>query len=261
MDEEPATFAALVERIGTWDDEPGRIPYPLPRYEFPVKECLRITSEPLTAIEERHGPLPNEAVVPGVCELVEQLVPEAYKEAALARLATFPPGTQPMHLTGGDDVGPADFCVAAALAAWLYRGAGGRMLMQETLRLKLLEEVRLVESLAKGAPEREQINKISDRDALAFLTDLYGEEGEIFTRTIPAPSQRGPWEWDILSVVKTHLLETPAEATTPEQAQQLKEKILSVLQSSLATQKRKTTPTVRPVGKRTQPKRRSKRDR
>lgn len=89
IDEEPDTFAALVERIGTWDDDPGRAPYPMARYEFPIKEVLRIVNDCFTAIEER-GPLPNEAVAEGARGIVERLTPEEYRAQALARLTEFP---------------------------------------------------------------------------------------------------------------------------------------------------------------------------
>lgn len=58
IDEAPDTFAALVERIGTWDDDPGRTPYPMPRYQFAIKEVLRIVNDAFTAIDER-GPCPT----------------------------------------------------------------------------------------------------------------------------------------------------------------------------------------------------------
>lgn len=258
IDGAPDTFAALVDRIGTWDDDPGRLPYTLPRYQFHVKEALRIVNDALTAIEERFGPLPNEVVAEGAGDLIERFAPAEYREDALAKLASFPPGTEPMDISGGEDCGPVDFVIAAATAAWVGRGAGGRMATLENIRLMLLEQVRRAESSATGAPEREQINKISDEDALALLANLYDED---YVRLIPGPRQRGPWEWDMLAVLKTHLLETPADATTPAQAQQLKAKVLTVLQAAAATQTKKAKPSVRTVGKRTQPKRKPKRKR
>ncbi|WP_158834608.1 hypothetical protein [Streptomyces sp. NRRL S-350] len=257
IDEEPDTFAALVERIGSWDDDPGRAAYPMPRYEFATKEALRIVNDAFTAIEER-GPLPNEVVAEGARDIVERLTPEKYRTQGLAKIAEFPSGTEPMDLSGGKDGGPVDFVIAAAAAAWLCGGAGGRMATLENIRLMLLQQARQAESTATGAPDREQVNKISDADALALLADLYDED---YARLIPAPRQRGPWEWDMLAVLKTHLLETPTDATTPEQRQELKAKLLTILQATAATNTRTTTPMVRPVGKRVQPKRRPKRKR
>lgn len=255
VDEQADTFAALVERIGTWDDDPGRTPYPMPRYLFALKEALRIVNDAFTAIEER-SPLPNEAVVEGARDLIERFAPAQYREDALAKMAAFPAGSEPMDLSGGEDVGPVDFVIAAAVGAWLCGGAGGRMATLENIRLMLLRQVRSAESTAIGAPERERIDKVSDDDALALLADLYDED---YAHLIPGPDQRGPWEWDMLAVLKTHLLETPADATTPEQRQELKAKLLTVLQAAAATQKKK--PSVRTVGKRVQPKRKPKRKR
>ncbi|MFJ8752110.1 hypothetical protein ACIREO_22680 [Streptomyces sp. NPDC102441] len=257
IDEAPDTFAALVERIGTWDDDPGRTPYSMPRYEFATKEVARIVNDAFTAIEER-GPLPNEAVTEGARGIVERLTPEEFRTEALAKLAAFPPGTEPMDLSGGEDGGAVSFVISAAAAAWLCGGAGGRMATLENIRLMLLQQARQAESVATGAPECEQVNKITDADALALLADLYDED---YVRLIPGPRQRGPWEWDMLAVLKAHLLETPADATTPEQRQALKNKLLTVLQAAAATQVRAAKPSVRPVGKRVQPKRKPKRKR
>ncbi|MFD8609711.1 hypothetical protein ACFV09_12605 [Streptomyces sp. NPDC059631] len=257
IDEEPDTFAALVERVGSWDDDPGRTAYPLPRYEFALQEAARIVNDAFTAIEERK-PLPNEVVTEGARGIVERLAPEEYRAEALAKLAEFPPGTEPMDLVGGEEGGPVAFVITTAAAAWLCGGAGGRMATLENIRLMLLQQARQAESIATGAPEREQVNKISDDDALALLADLYDED---YARLIPGPRQRGPWEWDMLAVLKAHLLETPADATTPEQRQELKKKLLTVLQAAAATQTKATKPSVRPVGKRVQPKRKPKRKR
>lgn len=258
VDEQADTFAALVKRIGTWDDEPGRTPYPeTRRYEFALKEILRIVHDTFTVIEER-APLPNEVVVEGARGFIKQYAPVEYREAAFAKMASFPTGSEPMDLTGNGEASPVDFCIAAAAAAWMVSGAGGRTAMQQTLRLTLLQQVRQAESTATGAPEREQVNQISDEDALALLSNLYDED---YARIIPGPRQRGPWEWDMLAVLKEHLLETPADATTPEQAEQLKARLLTVLQAAAATQTKKTVPTVRTVGPRVQPKRKPKRKR
>ena len=54
----------------------------------------------------------------------------------------------------------------------------------------------------------------------------------------------------MLAVLKAHLLETPANATTSEQAEQLKAKLLTVLQAAGATLRKKAKPSVRPAGKR-----------
>lgn len=258
IDEAPDTFAALVERIGTWDDDPDRTPHPVPRYAFAAKEAARIVNDAFTAIEERGRPLPNEAVAEGARDIVERLTPEAYRTEALAKLAALPPGTEPMDLSGGEDGGAVSFVISAAAAAWLCGGAGGRMATLENIRLMLLQQARQAESIATGTPEREQINKIPDADALALLADLYDED---HVSIIPGPRQRGPWEWDMLAVLKAHLLETPADATTPEQRRALKNKLLTVLQAAAATEVKATKSSVRPVGKRVQPKRKPKRKR
>jgi hypothetical protein len=244
-DKEPDTFAALVERIGTWDDDPGRIPYPLPRYEYPTQETLRIAGDVARTIMERHGPLLNQEVTEGAAQLIEQFAPVEYQAAALVKLRAFLAGT-PIEISGGEEGGAIDFIIAAAEAAWLIGGAGGRIGMQQSLRLALLKQVRLSESMAIGAPEREQVTDVSDADALALLAALYGES---YARVIPRPAKRGPWEWDMLSILKTHLLDTPADATTPEQREQLKAKLLALLVVTTAKQMPPVPPQRKPKGK------------
>ena len=168
----------------------------------------------------------------GIRDLIERFAPAQYREDALAKIATFPSGREPMDLSGGTDIGPVDFVIAATAGAWLCGGAGGRMAALANIRLMLLRQVRYAESTATGAPKRERIDDVSEADAVALLADLYDES---FALTIPGPRQRGPWEWDMLAVLKAHLLETPAEATTPEQREELKTKLLSVLQAATAT--------------------------
>ncbi|MEV0530878.1 hypothetical protein [Kitasatospora sp. NPDC050463] len=65
----------------------------------------------------------------------------------------------------------------------------------------------------------------------------------------------------MLAILKAHLLETPADATTPEQAQALKVKLVTILQAAVATVEKPKAPMVRPVGKRVQPKRQPKKKR
>jgi hypothetical protein len=249
-DKEPDTFAALVERIGSWDDDPGRIPYPLPRYEYPTQEALRIAGDVARTIVKSHVPLLYKEVTEGTAQLVEQFAPAEYRAAVLAKLGAFLAGT-PIEISGGEEGGAADFIIAAAEAAWLIGGAGGRIEMQQTIRLTLLKQVRLGESVAIGAPEREQVTEVSDADALALLADLYGEN---YARVIPGPDKRGSWEWDMLAILKAHLLETPADATTPEQREQLKAKLLALLVVTTAKQ-------MPPLPPQRKPKRKPKRKR
>ena len=115
VDEAPDSFAALVDRIGTWDDEPGHGPYPLPRYQFALQEVLRVVNDAFTALDERGKALPNDVVVEGASDIVEQYVPVEHRQAVLDKMATFPNGTEPMDLSGGEDAGPVDF---ALLPPW-----------------------------------------------------------------------------------------------------------------------------------------------
>ncbi|WP_189958997.1 hypothetical protein [Streptomyces alanosinicus] len=123
----------------------------------------------------------------------------------------------------------------------------------QALRLTLVRHLREVEGRAIGAPARERVIDVSDADALQFLAQLYDDS---YARLIPRqPSQRGPWEWDILAVLKAHLLGTPAAATTPEQAQMLKSKLLTILQAAAATPLKPSGPPPRGprTGQRAQP--------
>lgn len=236
IDGEPEAVTALVERIGTWDEDPGRHPFSLPRFEFPAKEAARTLGTVMRGIEQgQRVTVLNEEIAEGAVTLIEAHGPQQYRTQALERLAAVPAGTAPFNLLGGGtEPGPVELIVAAAAAAGMSTNPK-YVAAPKTVRMMLVEQVREAESIAIGAPSREQITEISDDQALAFLTQLYGGDDQ-FARTIPRlRSERGPWEWDILAALKTHLLETPAEATTPEQAGALKAQVLAAVQAAHAT--------------------------
>ncbi|MER5781263.1 hypothetical protein ABT104_05970 [Streptomyces mobaraensis] len=255
IDGEPDTLAALVDRIGTWDDDPGRAPYPGLRYQFALKQVLELVNTYLNVTETTGGTtISNEALAAGARELIERYVPEGHRDTALAMLREVPGGSAPMELSGGSasEPGPAEFYAAAAAAAWLATSAG-IFPAPQTVRLKLVRQVREAESVAIGAPARERIDDVADQDALDLLAELYDES---YARLIPrSPNQRTPWEWDMLAILKAHLLETPASATTPKQAEVLKDRILACLQAAAATPRQVVPPAARAKAKRAQPKR------
>ncbi|MFF4534115.1 hypothetical protein ACFY1P_33200 [Streptomyces sp. NPDC001407] len=255
IDGEPDVLAALVDRIGTWDDDPGRTPYPMPRFQFAIKQVVDLVNTYFHVAETTGGmTISNEALAAGARELIEQYVPDGHRDAALAVLREVPGGSAPMDLSGGSagEPGPAELFAAAAAAAWLATGAG-IFPAPQAVRLKLLRQVREAESMAIGAPARERIADVADQDALDLLAGLYDES---YARLIPrSPSQRTPWEWDMLAILKAHLLETPASATTPEQAEVLKGRMLACLQAAAATPRQVVPPAARAKAKRAQPKR------
>ncbi|ONK13158.1 hypothetical protein [Streptomyces sp. MP131-18] len=264
LDGEAATLAALITRIGTWDDDPGREPYPLPRYQFATQQVVSIVNDFLISKEKATGrEVPNEDVAAGAIPLIERCTPAEYRDAALTILREVPPGTAPMDLLRGDgDPGPVELCAAAAAAAWLATSSG----VPQTARLHLVRRVHDAEGVATGAPTAERILDISDDDALALLARLYADSdpGDSFARLIPrSPGQRGPWEWDILSALKAHLMETPAAATTPEQAAALRTLIDDILLAAGGVRRQTAPPKAKAKGsgKRTQPKRKPRRKR
>jgi hypothetical protein len=255
IDGQPETVAALVERIGTWDDDPGRHPYPLPRYEFPAQEAARTLGTMMRGIEQvQRVTVLNEEVADGAVRLIEAHGPEQHRKEALERLASVPAGTEPFSILGDStEPGPLELIVAAAATAGMCTNPK-YVAAPQAVRMTVVNQMREAEALAGGVPSRERITEISDRQALWLLTQLYDGDDN-FSRTIPRqPSERGPWEWDILALLKTHLLETPAEATTPEQAAALKAQILATMQAAHATRKH-TGPPPRgtKAGQRTQP--------
>lgn len=236
VDGQPETVAALVERIATWDDDPGRHPYPLSRYEFPAKEAARTLGNLMRGIEQvQRVTVLNEEIAEGAVKLIEAYGPEPHRMQALDRLASVPTGTEPFDLLGvGTEPGPVELIVAAAAAAGMCTNPK-YVVLPKMVRMTLVKQMREAESIAIGAPSREQVTEISDDQALRLLTQLYGGD-DSFARTIPRqPAERGPWEWDILATLKMHLLETPAEATTSEQEAALKAQVLAIMQAAHAT--------------------------
>ncbi|MGW7008625.1 hypothetical protein ACWGCW_39065 [Streptomyces sp. NPDC054933] len=232
IDGEPETVLASIERVGTWDDDAGRPPWPRLRYEFAVKEALLLLDMALEGIKEAHSVVvPNEEIAAGAIRLIEQHGPATHREAAIAVLRSLPAGPAPMSLNEGE-AGPVELAVASAAAAAMYIDPR-YVPTPQAMRLVLVRQMREVEGHAIGAPDREHVTDVTDDAALAFLAQLSDDN---YARLIPrSPSQRGPWEWDILAVLKAHLMETPAEATTPEQAVALQEQLLTILQAAAAT--------------------------
>ncbi|MEU4586590.1 hypothetical protein AB0F92_31720 [Kitasatospora aureofaciens] len=252
IDGDQDTLAAIVDRIGTWDDEPGRQPYPLPRYQHAAKTAMQLANTffEVAAINSHH--IANWAVADA--QLVEQHAPTQHRQEAVARLAVLRRAGDAANFSDSDLDDEARFLAFTAAAAFLgmdRRVAASR----ETVRLKLIEHIRQDEAAALRVPARERITSISDEEALAFLDDLYGE-GYPLPRD---PQERAVWEQDILAVIKQHLLEIPAASTTPDQRRALHDRLITILQAAAGTPHRTPKPRPRDGVVRNQPKRTTKR--
>ncbi|MEY9846165.1 hypothetical protein ABH940_003250 [Streptacidiphilus sp. BW17] len=257
IDADRETLAAVVDRIATWDDDPGREPYPRPRFEFPANQALALTNDLFRLGEQKGARFSDAETAHGAAELIKRDAPAVHREAALALLSAMKgdsrDGVEFDPVAATTEAGLLAF---AATAAWL--GTNPRLIRsRETVRLNLIKEIRESEARALKVPDRETITEIGDEEALIFLHQLYGED-----YPLPRdPAERGVWEQDIVSVIKQHLLETPADATTLEQKKALHERVTAILRAAAGTPRRTPAPPDRSGVVRNQPKRKKPKNR
>jgi hypothetical protein len=257
IDEDPETLAAVISRIATWDDDPGRIPYPLPRFQYAGQQTLALANDLLNLGETTGAHITDFEVSIAAAPLVDRYAPDEYKQAAqelIGALRRSGKGGVDFNPTAAD--GPAGLVAFAAMAAAVTQNPRLR-LPRERTRLNLIKEIRESEAKALQIPDREMITDISDDEALAFLKQLYGPD-----YPLPRdPGDRAVWEHDVIAVIKQHLLEYPADATTPEQRRTLDGRVKGLLRAAAGTPR----PTPPPPGRhgvvRNQPKRASKKKR
>ncbi|MFI2204693.1 hypothetical protein ACH47Z_28675 [Streptomyces sp. NPDC020192] len=234
-------LAGTVEKIARWDDEPGRPPYPLPRFDFAVKRVLDAVNT-LLDVHDRVGGVDNATLAAGARDLIKEYAPEQYQESALEHLTTVPGGTQAVNLAReGQPADEGTLLVVAAAAAWLATQPNAFPVRQDA-RQVLLGIIRKGAADAYGTPERERVTSITDQEAREFLDQLFPPAG-----SYPFPYDPREWtvgEREVIGALKTHLLTTPASATTPEQVRALKGEIITVLQRALAAMEG-TAPTQR----------------
>ncbi|WP_043267178.1 hypothetical protein [Streptomyces sp. CT34] len=255
MDEDSTTLAAIVDRIATWESKSGHSSYPDPPFRFPAEQSLTQAND-LFQLGLQYGfGISKRAVADGAIELIDRLSPPEHREAARDLLTK-------MKRAGLDQIVEVDqlddapgFLAAAASAAWL---ASNRTIFKarETVRLSLIKEIRESEAKALRVPDREQITDISDDEALGFLERMYGD-GYPLPRD---PDERALWELDIVAVIKQHLLEVPADATTNEQLKELDARVKRILQAAAGTPQQAPKKERAPVSRK-QPKRQPKRKR
>ncbi|MEY9861426.1 hypothetical protein ABH935_007067 [Catenulispora sp. GAS73] len=249
VDDQPEVVAAVVDSISTFDDQPGRPPYPLPRWNF-VAERVQEVAEGWLTVALDTGRFSGAVMARGAAAVLATSAPPRYRDGAIAMLD---PSRQAVP-SDGDERNIEAVLMAAALGAWAARNRKV-FPIREAVRLKMIEGARDAEATALGVPYAERVSEVSDADALAFIEQMYGH------CDIPDDSsQWGLAEIDIVSMVKLHLLETPADATSPEQTRDLDEQIKRRLLAALATGRSAATaaapaPPRRPPTQRHQPKR------
>lgn len=235
LDADPDTLAAVVERVGTWDDVPRERPYPvsLPRYRFAAQRALGVANEAYAVADHANIQLQDSLVRLGARKLVAELAPEQHRREALEILH----GGRDSAGTGArsDAVdGPAGLVAYAATAAHLF-GNPRLFPSQHLVRKMLLSQIRETEAEAQQAPDLERITDVSDREAGAFLDRLWPGF------RIPGSDEISLPELEIVSMIKRHLLTTPADATTPEQQRELTRCIKVILTTGLAASEAKNT--------------------
>lgn len=236
LDADPDTLAAVIERVGTWDDAPREKPYPasLPRYRFAAQRALGVANEAYAVADHANIQVQDSLVKLGARKLVTDLAPEQHRSAALEILHA---GARNSGIESGSDAqdGPAGLVAFAATAAHLF--SNPRLFpSQHLVRKMLLSQIRETEAEAQQAPDLERITDVSDGEAGAFLERLWPGF------RIPGNDEISLPELEIVSMVKRHLLTTPADATTPEQQRELTRCIEVILTTGLrASEAKKTT--------------------
>ncbi|MEY9839549.1 hypothetical protein [Streptacidiphilus sp. EB103A] len=222
IDGERPALAAVLARIQSWDDDPGRLPYSLPRFQFPCEQVMAKANAYFYRAELHGAFITDKEASEGAADLVARYAPAEHRGAAQKVLrsmkgdraggAEFAPAT--VH-------GPAGLLAFAATAGWLachprvYRS-------REAARLALISEIKESEARALLIPDREMITEIRDEEALAFLDQLYAPEQSPLAK---GAFERAVWEIDVLAVLKQHLLEAPADVTSAAQASALRERL------------------------------------
>ncbi|MFI6283098.1 hypothetical protein [Streptomyces sp. NPDC050988] len=255
IDRDAETLAAVIDRVATWDDDPGRMPSPQFRFEFPNQQALAFANQLLHLGEMAGVHITNREAADGAASLIDRYAPSEHKQGARELVTALrTAGKSGVDFNQAVANGPAGLVAFAAMAAGLTQNR--RLpLPKERTRLDLMNEIRESEAKALRIPDREIIT-VSDEEALAFLEQLYGPE-----YPLPRdPRERTVWEHDVVAIAAQHLLEYPADATTPEQRQALDARIKKVLRAG-TTPQRTPPPPDRSNVVRKQPKRSSKRKR
>ncbi len=239
-------LAQVLERISTWDGDHGGWPYPGAPYTMAYRAAAGHASTFLRLVEEK-GLSTVDTALDRPRALVEQYAPDSYREQALA------------HLSAWDRVVEPDVAAVVAVAAVAAALASQKALFpsQEQAKLTLVRQIRRAEAESVGAPSRERTD-VGDDEAVAFLDELLGGDAGL----PHSPSRWGLWEIDMVAAVKRHLLETPASATSAAQRDDLRRRIVAILESAAADLKSRNeakAAKVRPGGQRTQPKKKKPR--
>lgn len=255
IDEDADTLAAVIDRVATWDDDPGRAPYPLARFEYTNQQALAFSNQLLHLGEMAGIHISNREAADGAATLVDSYAPSEHKQAAHELITALRAAGKGVDFNKAMADSPAGLVAFAAMAAGLTRNPQ-LPLPKERTRLNLINEIRESEAKALRIPDREMIT-VSDEEAHAFLEQLYGPH-----YPLPRdPGERAVWEHDIVAIVAQHLLEYPADTTTLEQRQALHPRIQKVLQAAAGTPQRTPPPASRSNVVRRQPKRSPKRKR
>lgn len=224
------TLGAVIERVRTWDDDPGRQPYELPRFQCVNKRALQVANDFFQVGDEHGAHLSNAEAAEGAMELIARHAPAEHQAAATVVLQTMRETADTVDFDSSTAHDAAGLLAFAAIAGWL--GSNTRLFRsREAVRLMLTKQIRESEARALRIPQREQITEVTDDQALAFLDELYGK-GYPIPRD---PDERAVWELDIICLVKQHLLDTPADITTPDQKRALHEHITAILHAAAGT--------------------------
>lgn len=230
LDAQPDTLAAVVERVGTWDDAPREFRYPEdhPRYRFAAQRALALVNDAFRTADQVGVEFQDAMVMLGARRLVASFAPEVHRRGALKVLGSGTKDVVGIALGVDSADGPSGLVGFAAAAAYLY-GNSRLFPSQHAVRTMFERRIRDLEAEALQIPDLERVADISDQEARGFLL-----------RILPAFPLSPPGtptlpELEAIELVKRHLLTTPADATSPDQQQELLRCITVILAASLET--------------------------
>lgn len=228
LDAQPDTLAAVIERVGTWDDSPREFRYPenLPRYRFAAQRALTMINQAFMVADQGGVEFQDAMVMLGARRLVTDLAPETHRREALEILRTGKKDAIGIELRPDAADGPAGLVAFAATAAHLY-GNPRLFRSQHAVRTMFDKQIRELEAEAYQVPDLERVADVTDQDAREFLLRIL----PVFPFSAPgAPTLP---ELEVLELIKRHLLTTQADATSLAQQQELLRCINVILATSL----------------------------
>ncbi|MER7408120.1 hypothetical protein ABT373_38095 [Streptomyces sp. NPDC000070] len=140
IDRDAETLAAVIDRVATWDDDPGRTPSPQFRFEYPNQQALAFANQLLHLGEMAGIHITNREAGDSAAPLIDRYAPSEHMQAARELITALrTAGKSGVDFNQAVANGPAGLVAFAAMAAGLTQNR--RLpLPKERTRLNLINE-------------------------------------------------------------------------------------------------------------------------